>query len=346
MLKFVLAALLIAAAPLALAANPTATLTVQVVPTSSTISPPAAAAAAGFTTLLANFDWSNNSLCATTTGASSQSCVAASPASNWLDCAGADTTKFLHYSSVGGLPCSQIGVGTDPITGQQSLYFQVVPSNPVNGVNLVLLSAIDSGNPNNTGYTTWPQGAYVESEYRLDSVDSFNSGPNTDGPFLWQNNTPCVLDFQIGELYAANGGAANSDIKYWCPETGLGYFWVTYNAGFPIAGYSPTQTHIYGGLRTTNGSNSIVSCVYIDNTFIVQSGQNTCTQQYPPSAPTIHGARSLVEMGVANNGTSAITQTLWIHWLRVWTCANGASGECNGTTLTGALNNGAVAYWH
>ena len=310
---------------------------------------PPQAAAAGFTTLLANFDWSNNSLCATTTGASSPTCVAASPASNWLDCTGTDTTKFLHYASAGGLPCSQIGVGTDPATGKQSLYFQLVPSNPANGVNLTLQTAPYGASVKNAGYTTWPHGMYVEAEYRLDWVDSFNSGPNTDGPYTWQNNTPCVLDFQIGELYPANGGAANSDVKYWCPETGLGFYWVTYNAGFPIAGWSPTQTHIYGGLRTTNGSNSIVSCPYIDNTFVVQSGQvGGCNQQYPPSSPVIHGARTWAIMGVANNGTSQVsaTRTLWIHWLRVWTCANGASGECNGTTLTGAFNNGAVAYWH
>jgi len=326
------------------------------------VTPPPQAAAAGFTTLLANFDWSNNSLCATTTGATSQTCVAASPATNWLDCntSTPDNSKFWHYLYSVQLPCARAGVGTDPVTGKQSLFTQLLSSDaPASAVcppaspcpNIALYSALQGTTASNTGYTTWPLGAYVEANERLDWTESGGTGAGntTDGMFLGTNNDPsCHLEFDPGELFAAFNGAGDSGAPDYCGGAGHSSFWVTRQPNFPIAGWVVTDMHAYGALQTTNGSNSIMWCPYIDNTLVAQVGQaNGCNEIFE-AGHTYTTNRELAAIGFGNNQTTAAptTRTMWIQWIRVWTCAGGATGQCNGSTLTGSSNSGAVAYWH
>src|ERR1700755_432534 len=98
---FLLAALL--APQLAYGANPSANLSVQIVPSVSTPAVPAAAAAAGFTTLAANYDF-------TIPGG-----TYSNPAT-YIDCKGAAVPQFYFTAPgiPGTVPCSGFSITTDP----------------------------------------------------------------------------------------------------------------------------------------------------------------------------------------------------------------------------------------
>ena len=324
---------------LAYGGNPSADLSVQIVPAGQDPTPPPQAAAAGFTTLAANFDWANGQLCVGT------NCVAASPASNWLDCTGNDATKFWHGAYWTPLPCNA-GLAVDPATGQNSLFvkylggYAALQANS-NGVDIVTQAS------DGTLTMSWPQGAYTEAAYRIDTTYSARlplSEPN--GLFWWQQS-PCVIDFQLGELYGNLNGWGGGDSGYWCPPappaTHWGqYTWQSYAANSLPTGWSPTAIHIYGALRTTNGVDSYMECGYVDDILQIGSGGG-CFNNYPSSNPDIAAARSFMIVGTGG-GQTTVDTTLWIPWMRVWTCANGATGQCNGTTL--ATPDGGLQYWH
>ncbi len=88
MIKKLFFAAALLAPGLVYAADPSANLSVEIVPAGSDPAVPAQAAAAGFTTLAANFDFVNNTMCVY--DGRSPACVAASPTTNWLDCTGND----------------------------------------------------------------------------------------------------------------------------------------------------------------------------------------------------------------------------------------------------------------
>jgi hypothetical protein len=321
---------------LAYGGNPSADLSGQIVPAEQDPTPPPQAAAAGFTTLAANFDWANGQLCVGT------NCVAASPASNWLDCTGNDATRFWHGGYWTLLPCNA-GLAVDPATGQNSLFVKYLGSYAALQANgVVIITQTSDG----TLTMSWPQGAYTEAAYRIDTTypgGLSQSGPH--GPFWWQQS-PCVIDFQLGELYGSKSGFGSGDSANWCPPGGgrQGQFtWQNYAENSLPTDWSPTAIHKYGALRTTNGVDSYMECSYVDDILQIGSGGG-CFDNYPSTNPDIAGARSfmiIVGTGVDNQ---TVDTTLWMPWMRVWTCANGATGQCNGTTL--AQPGGGLQYWH
>ena len=320
---------------LAHAGTPSATLPGQIVPAGQDPTPPPQAAAAGFTTLLANFDPANSGqMCV------GKNCVAASPASNWLDCSGGDASKIFHVYTG---PCNA-GVAVDPVTGKLSLFVKwlssYTPGTAANAIATISGSILSM---------TWPQGGYTDASYRIDNSWSGNTfGGGAEAPYWWQTNTPCVIDFQLGELYPGANGVGSADSGEWCPPGGGRdgqYTWQSYAGNSLPAGWAPTALHTYGSLRTTNGSNSYMECSYVDDIFQVGAAGG-CFNNYSSTNPVIHGARSFMILGIAEDTTGPSHDlTLWIPWIRVWSCATGASGECNGTTLTGTPGSG-LAFWH
>jgi hypothetical protein len=273
-------------------------------------------------------------------------CVAASPASNWLDCTGNDATKFWHGAYWTPLPCNA-GLAVDPATGQNSLFVKDLGSYAALQANpnaVVILTAASGG----TLTMSWPQGAYTEAAYRIDTT--YSAGLPHNGPtgLFWWQQSPCVIDFQIGELYGYLNGFASADSANWCPPGGGRegqYTWQSWGPNSLPGGWSPTAIHIYGALRTTNGVDSYMECGYVDDILQIGPG-NGCFDNYPSSNPDIAAARSFMIVssgGDLGNGPNVDT-TLWIPWMRVWTCADGATGQCNGTTL--AQPGGGLQYWH
>jgi len=336
-----------------------APLNPPVTPAGQAPAPPPQAAAAGFTTLLANFDFANNQVCAIKGGSSTLTCVAATPTSNWIDCNSSsswDTSKYAHWweGLTHSLPCSNYSIRPDPVGGKQSLIGVVPAGSPVDS-GTQLQTAHYASSTDNTGYITAPQGMYIESEYRIDRVWSNPTGQHagsTDGIYLWQNNygSQCWLDFQTAELSPENNGSQSSDTSYWCPSRTGGYLWRSYDGDGNIPS-GPTVAHIYGGLRTTNGSNSYIDCAYVDNVLLVQpSSANGCRQNY--SSTDQSGGRSFLIFAADNTVNSDVPtpqqHIVYNHWVRIWACnaAAATSGKCNGSTLTGSANSGAMAYWH
>jgi hypothetical protein len=330
-----------------------------VTPAAQDPTPPTQAAAAGFTTLLVNFDFENNQVCAIKGGDTTQTCVGASPASNWLDCGGTDTSKFIHFiTGQGYLPCTigtYVGLATDPATGKPSFFMRIYTTDPA-GAQMGYYTA-PYGNPSsNTGYITWPQGHYVESEYRIDQTWPPDVGGNAEAPYEWQNGPDCVTDFQLGELYPnKSGGSLGGGNHNWCGSNGHPYMWYfpagSYGGGNNLpAGYAVTQTHTYGSLRTSNGTSSLMDCAYVDNIFQYAGQTAGCSDEPPPGRP-IDTMRTFMIYGLSTAnpfGNVAANLTLWIHWMRVWSCnvAAATAGQCDGSTLTGSQGSGAVAYWH
>jgi len=234
------------------------------------------------------------------------------------------------------------------------------PSDGHGGPNINLLTTTTSNN--NAGQATWGQGAYIEARERIDWTQSTPSGSSTMGGFQWQNSTPCVMDFQPGELFPDAPGNADGGTLWWCPETGTGFSYHATDPSFiaQFPSWLVTQIHVYGGLRTTNGSNSYIQCPYVDNTLVVDTNLdyasnphwNGCQEVYPGSAggnPNVAGARSFGWMGMVNNASTDYTCnpcSYYIEWIRVWTCSTGSTSQCSGATQTGTTHSGAVAYWH
>ena len=323
---------------LAYGADISAPLSGQIVPAGSDPAVPAPAAAAGFTTLLLDADFTNGQICV------SGSCVAASPVTNWLDCAGTDNTKAWHKDPSKDHCTASISVNS--LIGQNALAFPYLASWGLNSTNGIMTAMGFSG----PGTPSFPQGAYVEVIYRLSTTWSGGTGGPND-VFLWQYNTPCIFDFQPGELYPETNGFGGGNSAVWCGPSGRlsRYTWRSYHANNLPPGWVPTQYHTYAALSTTNGIDSVVRCAYVDDVLQASDDAHGCFNlwsfQAVPHDTSAARTFLVTETHEPSPGT-ATDLTLWIQRIRVWTCSGGATGQCNGSTFVGTLGNGAVAYWH
>lgn len=324
---------------------------------------PTQAVNAGFTTLLVNFDFENNQVCAIKGGSSTLTCVAASPMTNWADCnneSSWDTSKYAHYQNslgAGSYPCANGTVENDPADGKQSLRLRV-PANSAPNTGIQFQTAHIGSSVTNTGFITWPNTFYVEGKWRIDATTTVANVGSTDNIWIYQNQTTCSLDFQAGELSFGSGptGVGNSDPKT-CGSTGHGFLWASYissNLGTAVGGsWAATTAYLYGSLRTSNvGGTSIFSCAYVQNVFIVTATElNGCFQNYPGQA--VNSNRSLGILVGDSTVTSAVNtpieHSIYIHFYHVWSCSTAAATDgnvCEGSTQVGSAASGSVAYWH
>jgi hypothetical protein len=332
---------------LAYSANPSANLTVQIVPGSDP-AVPAPAVAAGFTTLIANLDFQNNQVCV------GSSCVAASPVTNWLDCSGNDTTKLFHKTFYLGAsntyPCN-IDIVQDPSTSTTALDLQYLTSypgtygssDPFGIKHFVAMSTATNGST--ISFTHPSASFYFEASYRIDN--NTDPGSNASGPDgVWESsdNSTCDVDLEPAELWGSSGGFADGGSGV-CNVGGPG--WQSYNEAILPSGWSVLDYHKYAALRTTNGTNSVMSCPYVDDILVVQSG-GACGNTY--SALGTLTAKPWVIAWVGGYGPPtyatlpAVNMNLYIRYIRIWACATLTNGQCPGSTLT---NNGAgLQYWH
>ena len=146
---------------LAYAGTPRATLPGQIVPPTV----PAPAAAAGFTTLAANYDFSQPQY---------------ATQSNWLDCSDTNSALPWHYgppyNTPSQLPPCNINQKTDPVTGQTVLAVQWLnsygtPARPA----LLMCTCFDD-----THYLDFPS-FYVETVFRMDNASAPFGAPFAQG---------------------------------------------------------------------------------------------------------------------------------------------------------------------
>jgi hypothetical protein len=325
---------------LAYAGNPS-NLSMQIVPAESDPAVPAEAAAAGFTTLAADYDFSKP-LYATL--------------SNWLDC-GSNPSLPWHWQNNSSIACNSTNISqvNDGGSNVVALTFPVGSTQPgalvIATINNTATAAVDFGN------------AYYETIVRYD-VGSGNTLHSLQANWMWPTNTQydqrnppftcCAgaLEMDLIEM-AAPPDLSDQAYHYW-DNSGGGFVW----QGRPLHGFAsnldPTVYHKFGILKTSNGTNDIRVCSWLDDIF------QSCDS--PPANSDYLVNRNFLEMWVQiqNANPTEIVNTpfsSYTQYFRAWSCANWNNGsqgsipysnataaaQCNGSTL---FNSGGLTYWH
>jgi hypothetical protein len=322
---------------LAYGGNPSADLSVQVVPagkagTCGTIIGQAAtdSAAAGFNTCALYNDFTT----------AIPNTVGTGLPSNWLNCtSGIDTGAVWNANSSYNIPCSAQSQVVDPVYGNQALDLHLNRSwlagqGQQYGNFAQITSApwdTDTTNPN---AHSWSNG-YFEITYRQDA-DNFKFPGSQQAFWSWgqccgTGNTFVEQDF----FEDWNTGGAHMDIAWDWWGTG------TFGNGTPYSSHDARTYHTFGALITGNYNNFAV-CNYYDGTRIgcynqsYQSGQDGTQRrkvwvQNGAQCPTQFGDISCV-------GASFNDSHMYIKSIRVVTCAaEPAGGSCLGNTNNGSF---------
>ncbi len=316
-------------------ANPTANLSVQIVPGGSTPAVPPGAQAAGFTTLAANYDFTQPM-----------------PA-NWLGCQPWDGQKHQWYQDSGGgavdtsgkIPCPLIT--TDPLTGGTVLDIPWKPSygpsaNYPFNMNQITTASPDSGAyPNNAFPATFPTNYYIEYVFRVQPT------PNVISPgFQTQGNYHAAWELFDGG--GAQFNAYESDtmemFQIWglTPGTTI-HDWGGTDAGnqyfLASAGYDPRSYHTWATRRTSDGVSNTGFCIYLDG-----PSRACSTYTHPGGADLTKRVKAILWNGMVC-GSDFSDRSCWPNFtsvdmyvksVRVWSCANWQTTMCNRTVLTGA----------
>jgi hypothetical protein len=329
---FFAAALLLLALGVAFAASTSATLSILVVPSGGGPTPPTQAAAAGFTTLAANYDFSQPSY---------------ATQSNWLDCGGNNASLIWHWGSPGitpVFPCN-INQGSDPTTGQTVLDLRYLASYSSYGQsgnnNFLSMQTVTKGGGGAGGTLTASfANAYIESVYRIDAA--YSSGGNTSGPDgVWQWMTNNTIELDYGEIYGSSNGFGDYGWHNWNTGGGAGV-WVSYDSGlnhYIPSGWGPTAYHKYGSLLTSDGATARWACAYIDDVLQGCANVGATSAQY-------NDREWLIAWVGANNPGPLVDTNLYIQYIRVWSCANWATQMCNGSALSNTGGAPPLIYWH
>jgi hypothetical protein len=340
---FFMAALL--ASGLAYGGNPSADLSIQIIPAGSDPPVPAGARAAGFTTLAANYDFSQ-----------AQFAVQ----SNWLDCARNDNTKTWHYGSPFDppshfSPCN-INQAIDPVTGQTVLNAQWLSSyfGGTQQNTLLMTTTLDS-----THYLDFPN-FYVEFAARLSNkaasgssygLSAVWSGQDSNGTYLGPTN----LELDYAEIPSNPALGTDSAVHQWAGGGPCGnpcdFIYSGSSNNYP-PGYIETDYHRYGFLLTSDGSTASYACAFIDD--VNQGCMNVGTTGTSPTSQYLW-RNYLILDNSSNNGNIPDT-AFYVQYIRVWSCANWAlpagqtstsANMCNGSTrFQGAQNGRSLTYWH
>jgi hypothetical protein len=363
MIKNLFFALALLVPGLAYSANPSADLTVQVVPgppppgIACAIGPnytgpiPAGAQAAGYTTCAANYDFTN---------------AAYSNVSSWLRCPDDGTPGYQwYYTYFSAFDCANVVMVTDG--GTQTLQISFTTDLFTAGEKqLQLETQAERGALPRVG-TSFPAGLYVESVWRYPASTFANAPANTPAllagaPFMWCNNcsiggasTPFV-EIDPNEQYS-NAGSTTIDATSFVGYTNFGTGeWNFGGAGnhlgligsgprsSNVAGWDPTVYHTYSLRWTQNTSGNFAGCVYFDNTQLSPSsgggpGCQTGTYQGGGSDPSITARYAFHSWTGWAQPNTVPTPTgpavVLFRRMTVFTCATWQTTGCTGTIQTG-----------
>jgi hypothetical protein len=320
---------------LAYAADPSASLSVQVVPAESGPTAPAGAQAAGYTTLALNSDFTHQL------------------PSNWLGgCAvagnGAPVGDFYQddtghtwwlniWWSYNYQSCNTVQ-RADPDFGGLVLDMPWTVDNGYNNIGTVLQSASwDYHGPTQGNYGTansFPIGSYYEVVARISPSSAAGTYMvlNTWGPDgIVDQNCGCQMEWDVMETDDNNLGLYDSAVHNWGAG---GSSWILSPGNWHL---DPSQYNTYGLRVTTDGTNA-EGCTYINNVF------QACAAMPGGIGPKeVNGRNFLVLQNACDywnqpNGqcNQGQVQHVYVKSVSVWSCANWQTTQCNGTLLTGA----------
>jgi hypothetical protein len=313
------AALLVPGVPYA--ANPSASFSDQSVPSGSDSAIPAEAQAAGFTTLAANFDFSQSSY---------------ATQSNWYDCDGSLPNLLWHQGNPGvslNNPCNvyQVLDGSNTVMDFEwlSSYPNLYPGGQFNQVG-----GQTYNNFNATQGLSFPN-MYIETVARV--ARTFDQPANSGGPnavWTWDvgYTSGHTLEMDVFELYEDQGAFGDGGDSY--------SHWFSYKTNNLPRGWSPTTYHKYGALLTSDGATSRNTCYFVDD-FLQGCGA------LPANNFT---ARNVIIASAGSNyATASENIDLYVQYIRVFSCSSwqGSPGDaahmCNGSRL---YNSNGLTYWH
>jgi hypothetical protein len=332
---FVLAVLLLPS--LAYGGNPSANLSVQVVPAASvgvacgigpnyTGSIPAPAQMAGLTTCAANYDFTDSSY---------------STLTNWLDCSTYGTGTGQWHIGIQGFPswggCGQFSMVTDASINKTVLQIEYV-----SGTNSIESMATQGSGGTGTIELGFPYNYYIETTYKMKALCG-GCAQNAGGPnglFVWNNdNGNGLLEDDLGEIYVDTGGFGDKGWINWTGGSGCGQAGCVFlpSGNYPAgSGWSPTSYAKLGSLVTNNGSTAYW-CTYV-NDKLVTGG---CSVMPSPNLHAMLGQtdNTLILQTQGNNNNQVYD--LQVQYIRVFECPGfvSNSSKCQGqaTTSSGPL---------
>lgn len=296
---------------------------------------PSAAQAAGFTTCVANYDFTNTASF-TNNGHTYQW----SNMGTWLDCDGASNPLWTFaYGN-----CSHVNIISDG--GTQTLDVQWQPSD----YGTYTSTAIQTGGPGNdsnisNAILSVPTGKYVEVVSRITQStqsSACNSGCTYAGIWSWGGNgNPNFIEWDFIEYYY-NG--VNSDGAQLHPTDGASASVDAIGEPHNVSGYNPTQYNTFGIRTASDTSGDLAMCTYLNGTLINGGGAHPCgTGSYSP----VPVGRNFLVMTVGPQGSAPnflANADVYVQRETVWSCSGWATGECynsstqvaNGGVLTNA----------
>jgi hypothetical protein len=342
----VMAALLVLV-PVAYAGNPSADLSVQVVPPAPAV--PAPAAAAGFSTLALNADFTSSAY--------------SNPATFVSEC-GATATQRWHWTypyNSGPLNCNDISVVSDGSL-PQVLHVKFPPnewstaSNHQQGIFQFPSIGYTNNPPCVIVAPCYPIETYVEIMYRTSSsswaqsngvagyidVYPLGRGFRADGSFPPND----AFEADMAEVYngmrsTANFGGGFGGIVNGQQHYGPVTYW----------NMDLTQYHKLGFLVTSDGATSAIKCTYLDNVLVAaNNGSSACVNDRSYTFSQVASQHDNVIAFFLGTfaGTStqpAVPVEAWVQYIHIWECSGWATGACPGATQYGPDSSG-LTYWH
>jgi hypothetical protein len=302
---------------LAYGANPSAPLSVEVVPAGSAPAIPAAAQAAGFTTLAANYDFSTPFY---------------ATQSNWLECNRASSATNQWYLGNGGFtpppPVCDVTQVFDSVADTNVMRFRWQPeyfaSTPV-GNHGMYISTMHADAIRVTAYPF----LYMEYTARVSvAVNKSYVSMWTNSQYAQQNGNN-LIEYDNIETFGICDFCAHPGFFQWDkvghPQTSV---WT----GFP-PGFDTTAYHKYA-MRIARTGSVIQVCSYVDDALATFNGSTGCVNVPSPTTvelvqrnALIFGTGTCCGEGEVNN--TAVQVDLLVKSIRVWSCASWQTALCS-----------------
>ena len=320
---------------LAYGENPSADLSVQIVPPgiACDIGPnysgpiPAGAQAKGFTHCAANYDFTS-----TANFTYNGNTYNYSNLLSWLGlCGGSNPPLWYNtgYNSSAS-PCSDFNIVSDG--GSNALHMQWTATDAGNGAAGTLMTSNPGGYPGQGSEQpfTWPQGHYTEGKFRL-SPATLTALPSDADIFTYFGYTSFSSNnYMEWDTYDfGTGGCVN-----WVKPGGGNYFcgngtpWRTIDPS-----WSPTVYHTYGELAVSDGTANMQKCIYYDGSL-----HTPCFGPFSiQSAPVVYAGRDNWYFGlgdlqnITHPRTPSTTMELWVKQITFWDCPSWRTQQCNTT---------------
>lgn len=286
---------------------------------------PHPAQVAGFTTLAYCADFTQQSSTNNVLNGAAQTINWTSM--SWLDCNGAST----HVGPLAGKqwvvfslgypigPCGAFTVAPDSVSGVNALMLTAIPSY---GNTMVEMSTgVDPcSTTTNPCYEVFPTtNLYAEINWRYGSADLSNitsPGNTTADWWSWYANT------------TNNNGCLEIDFIEYFDLTPIGPGYAVGCKPATIAGGSASSQftvdasyHTQATLETSNGTNFMTACVYLDGVEKM-SGNQCATASGGDARPyTQQGYLAVMNAGDWPTALSGGSLTVDVAWIRIWSCA-------------------------